>query len=97
MADPNRPGVETSEHAALKQAQVWIRFAAGVIVAVASGLLATGVIPGESAWASMLSILVAVATAIGGEVIAAKNYTQARTALKIAQLAGGKPENPPTT
>jgi len=96
MANPDTPGNQTSEHQALKQAQVWIRFAAGVVVAVASGLLATGAVPPESAWASLLTILVAVGGAIAGEVVAARNYTEARTALKVAKVTsrGGEPANP---
>ena len=93
MANPDTPGTETSEHDAMKKAQVWIRFAAAVIAAAATALLATGVIPPESAWVGILTMLGALAATVGGEVATAKNYTMSRTAIKAAKVAG-QPGNP---
>jgi len=94
MANELTPGAKTSEFDAMKTAQIWIRFAAAIVAATATALLATGVIPPESAWVGILTMLGSVAALVGGEVATAKNYTNSRTALKAAQLMGETKPNP---
>jgi hypothetical protein len=86
------PGRETSEHDAMQAARVWIRFATAVVSSVATALLATGVIPPDSAWIGILTLLGSLGTMVVGEVAAARNYTASRTAVKEAALrANGNP------
>ena len=87
MATQPSPGAQTSEHAAMKTAQIWIRFAAAIIASIATALLATGVIPPESSWVGILGMLASVGAMVAGEVATAKNYTASRTAVKIATEA----------
>jgi uncharacterized membrane protein len=100
--EPLKPGRETSELAAVKQAQIWITFAATIIVAIAGGLLQTGAIPPDSAWVAILTMIVTVLGGITGVTMSTGSYVASRTALKIAQTNNGTPnggasQNPPAT
>lgn len=90
--NPESPGSGTSENKGVESTKKWIRIAAGLVVAVATALLGAGVIPADSAWIAVLTMLVSVGGAIGGEASVTNRYTHARTALKLAKLDS---ENPP--
>jgi membrane protein YdbS with pleckstrin-like domain len=102
MANPKTLGNKTSEHDLVKDAQKWIRIAAGLVSAIAASLLASGVIPEDSAWIAVLTLVVTVTGAITGEVVLANNYAGKRSALKIANARLAAAEkmarvNPPKT
>ena len=80
------PGKQTSENEALKEARVWIRFACSIVAAVCTSLLATKVIPAESAWIGILGTVASIATLVAGEVVAARNYTASRTEIKLGEI-----------
>jgi len=92
--NPDTPGTETSEHDAMKKAQVWIRMAAGLLLVIATSVLGAGVLPADSAWVAVLTMVASVAGVITGEVYTAKNYIQSRTAIKVAKAAGAQAVNP---
>jgi len=95
-ASPDTPGNETSEHDAMKKAQVWIRMAAGLLLVIATSVLGAGVLPPDSAWVAVFTMIASIAGVITGEVYTAKNYIQSRTAIKVAKVArGAAPANPP--
>lgn len=86
MADPNRPGVETSEHGGVQKFLRYTVAIAATASAAIIALLATKVIPESSTIFAVLSVTALVLGAIGGGAVATNKYTGGRTALKLAKL-----------
>lgn len=89
------PGKETTEHGALQSAQKWIRIGSGIVLAIITSLLSSGLIPPDSVWIAVLSLIATVAAAITGETFVAGHYIKGRSIVKASAAQGVPPENPP--
>lgn len=90
------PGKDTTEHSTAQSAQKWIRLGAGIVLALVTALLSAGVVPADSAWIAVLTMLGTVAAAITGETFVAGKYIGGRSMVKAhASQAEALKANPP--
>jgi butyrate kinase len=78
MADPNKPGEQTTEYKVMK----WIGIIAAVLVASLTALVATGAIPPDTTGGAILAAAIPVFGALA--TMTGSNYIKGRSVIKAA-------------